>query len=190
MSGSGHARARRFPWGQAQGTARASGHARAAYDPFEMLAALRRHHDPAADLARVLACWLVVILFVQGLAALQALVRGPAHRHVTSGAWDPAAHPAADAAAQARAHAEAHADAHAQAHARGEAHHHAADEVAVPAGTEAGLDAAACVLIAVLAALAVNYGWAARAGAGVPAVSAAWAFVENDLPPPRRPPRG
>lgn len=205
MSGSGHARARRFPWGQAQGTARASGHVRAAYDPSEMLASRRRHHDPAADLARVLACWLVVILFVQGLAALQALVRGPAHRHVTSGAWGPATHPAADAAAQARgraharvrahmdahaeAHADAHVDAHAHAHARGEAHHHAADEVTVPAGTEAGLDAAACVLIAVLAALPVNYGWAARAGAGVPFVSAAWAFVENDRPPPRRPPR-
>ncbi len=161
-----------------------------------LLAALRRHDAPAADLARVLACWLAVILLVQGLAALQTLVRGPAHRHLSGAAMSAVGSVAADLAShaaskQAPKHASnPHATAHALSHALGEAHHHAANEVAVPAGAEAGLDAAACVLLAALAALAVSYGWAARAARGGPAVSVAWALAENQPPPPRRPPRG
>jgi len=142
-----------------------------------VFAALRRRDTPVADLARVLACWLAVILLAQGLAALQTLVRGPAHRHVAASPapeWAPTAHPTT----------------HALSHALGEAHHHAADEVAVPAGTEAGLDAAACVLMAALAALAVSYGWAASTTRGGRAMSVAWALAENEPPPPRRPPRG
>ena len=38
----------------------------------------------AADLARVLACWLAVIVFLLGIGAAQALGRGPLHRHVES----------------------------------------------------------------------------------------------------------
>jgi hypothetical protein len=37
-----------------------------------LLAALRQRNTTLADLARVLACWLVVVLLVQGFAALQA----------------------------------------------------------------------------------------------------------------------
>jgi hypothetical protein len=141
-----------------------------------VLAALRRRDTPVADLARVLACWMAVILLAQGLAALQALVRGPAHRHLAVSSapeWAPTVH----------------ATTHALSHALGEAHHHAADEVAVPAGTEAGLDAAACVLMAALAALAVSYGWAASAARGGRAMSVSWALAENEPSPPRRPPR-
>lgn len=143
-----------------------------------LLAALRRRDEPAADLARVLACWLVVILVAQGLAALQTLVRGPAHRHLDH-AEVPAVSPAAT-----------HPMSHAMSHALGEPHHHAADEVALPAGPQAGLDAAAWVLLAALAALAVSYGWAARAAGSGPVASMAWALAEYQPPPPRRPPRG
>ena len=37
-----------------------------------------------ADLIRWLACWLAVIVLVQGLGAAQALGRGPLHRHAES----------------------------------------------------------------------------------------------------------
>jgi hypothetical protein len=40
-----------------------------------------RPRSTSADLARVLACWLAVIIFLQGIAAVQALGRGPLHRH-------------------------------------------------------------------------------------------------------------
>lgn len=157
-----------------------------------LLAALRRRDTPAADLARVLACWLAVILLVQGLAALQTLVRGPAHRHLAlSTSPLPAAAGWSHAAEQSPSpSATPESATHEMSHALGEAHHHAADEVAVPAGGEAALDAAACVLMAALAALAVSYGWAASAARGGPAVSVAWALAENEPPPPRRPPRG
>lgn len=40
-----------------------------------------RPRSTAADLVRVLACWLAVIVLLQGLGAAQALGRGPLHRH-------------------------------------------------------------------------------------------------------------
>lgn len=137
-----------------------------------LLAALRRRDTPVGDLARVLAAWLVVILLAQGLAALQTLVRGPAHRHL-SAAGAAASHPAHD-----------------RAHALGQAHHHAAGELAVPADAEAGLDAAAWVLMAALAAVAVSYEWAHRGLQSAAMTSIPWAFAEREEPPPRRPPRG
>lgn len=152
-----------------------------------VFAALRRRDTPVADLARVLACWLMVILLVQGQAALQTLVRGPAHRHVAQVAHGADAAPGISALAT---QAFKPVTAHALSHALGEAHHHAADEVAVPEGAETALDAAACVLLAALAALAVSYGWAASAGRSGPVVSVAWALAENEPTPPRRPPRG
>lgn len=162
-----------------------------------LLAAMRRRDTPAADLARVLACWLVVILLVQGLAALQTLVRGPAHRHLAPAGTlaapvtpSAAAQLAAGPSSKSLSHAMSQAMSHAMSHAMDVPHHHAGDEVAVPAGAEAGLDTAACVLMAALAALAVFYGFPVRAAGSARVVSVAWALAENAPPPPRRPPRG
>lgn len=154
-----------------------------------LLAALRRRDTPAADLARVLACWLAVILLAQGLAALQTLVRGPAHRHLAPAGARDDGQALPSTVAPAAAGTISAAASHALSHALGLAHYHAADEVAVPAGAEAALDAAACVLLAALAALAVSYGWAVRAAGSRPVASATWVPAENHPPPPRRPPR-
>ena len=136
-----------------------------------MFTALRQRNSTRADLARLLAGWLVAVLLLQGQAALLALVHGPAHRHVATslGAADPA---------------------HWEAHQRTQAHHPGAEAGVVPADAEAALDAAACVLAAALAPLAVAYGWVppvaltSRLGA-----TAAWAFVDSITSPPRKPPR-
>ena len=146
-----------------------------------LFAALRQRDTPIANLARLLACWLVVILLAQGLSALQTLVRGPAHRHLPV---------AQGIVAVAEVRLPDHHRAHALAHESGQAHHHAADVVAVPADSEAGLDAAACVLMAALAPLAVNYAWPARHMRAAPVATEAWALTEHDSPAPRRPPRG
>lgn len=178
-----------------------------------LLAALRRRDTPTGDLARVLAAWLMVILLVQGLAALQTLVRGPAHRHVVAagfGATVPAREPmaAADPArdlvpspVQVRVGdsmrhgprlegAAVSAASHERAHALGQPHHHGPGEPTLPADAEAGLDAAACVLMAALAAVAVSYRWAPRMLPGASVASVPWSFAEREVPPPRRPPRG
>jgi hypothetical protein len=162
-----------------------------------MLAALRQRDTAAADLARVLAAWLAVVLLVQAQAALLTLVRGPAHRHVPAAAvqrpvWSVLpvlAHHAAATPDDGRAQ---HAALHRLAHERGDPHHHAAgDEVALPAEAASALDAAACVLMAALAPLAMRYAWpACAARAAAPVATAGWALLEQDAAPPRRPPRG
>ena len=146
------------------------------------LAMLRQPDTAIADLARALACWLVVVLLLQGQAALLTQVHGPAHRHLpqlTSQLMQ-----AAD---------EAH-EAHRLAHERGQAHHHGAGEVVVPASgdatLDAALDAAACVLLASLLPLAMSHAFAARRGRMAFNAAAVWAFVEGHASPPRRPPRG
>ncbi len=160
-------------------------------------AVLRQRDTLAADLARLLACWLVVILLAQGLAALQTLVRGPAHRHAPVSQDVMASlevrvpdHHGARSLTHSQTHSQTHTLAHTLTHARGEVHHHAADEVALPADGEAGLDAAACVLMATLAALAVKHAWPACPARVAPLAAPAWAFSEHDPSPPRRPPRG
>lgn len=144
-----------------------------------MLAAVRRSDTIAADLGRVLACWLVVVLLAQAQAALQALVHGPSHRHAAVAAGF------MTTTATARADAE-----HDLAHARGEAHHHAVGEALLPADGEAALDTAACVLMAALVPLAAQHAWPACAGRTALVAAPAWALREAGRAPPRRPPRG
>ena len=152
-----------------------------------MSAAPRPRDRVAAELARVLVGWLVVILLVQGQAALQTLVRGPAHRHVAALLAEERgppsfSHRVADVDEVRRAW-------HRSAHERGDAHHHANDELALPAEAEAALDTAACALMAALVPLVVHYGWPACAARARPVAGAAWALRETDPAPPRRPPR-
>lgn len=93
-----------------------------------------RHRSTVADMARLLACWVAVILFVQGIGAAQALGRGPLHRHVES-------------LATALHH-----------HDASERHHHAADDasvVAVAGAQEPAFDAGAFALVAALALMAL-----------------------------------
>ena len=92
-----------------------------------------RARSTAADVARLLACWLAVILLLQGIGAAHALGRGPFHRHVESlgSAWH-------------------HHDA-------SQRHHHAAHDLSVVVsaeGTDATIDAGAFALVAALALMA------------------------------------
>ena len=163
------------------------------------LAAIRQHDSACADFARALICWLVVILLVQGQAALLSLVRGPAHRHVpvagqVIGAEPRLVHASSREQGQGQGHvqgrAQAHEQAHEQAHVRGERHHHAADQIVLPAEGEAALDAAAILLVAALVPLAMTYAFAAHRAPMALNGAAAWAFLEGLALPPRRPPRG
>jgi hypothetical protein len=92
-----------------------------------------RHCSTVADLLRLLAVWLALALLVQGIAAANAMARGPLHRHAlvsAAGVHD---------------------------HGGAERHVHAADDATVlpVAGAEDALDAAAFALTAALALLAV-----------------------------------
>lgn len=136
-----------------------------------MLNVCRHRHGTAADLARLLACWLAAILLLQGLAATLTHLRGPAHRHAASSM-------------------QALGGSHAIAHATGKAHHHAIGEVTLPADGEASLDAAALLLLGTLAFVAVHFAWPARPGADVRHAAAPWAWQASCLSPPRKPPRG
>lgn len=97
-----------------------------------MLAA--RPRSTAADLLRLLALWLAVILLVQGFGAAQALGAGPLHRHTPRGPEV----------------------AHAHAHATGERHHHAAADrsVVLDGDIADALEAAASALVFALALMA------------------------------------
>lgn len=96
-----------------------------------------RPHSTAADLLRLLAVWLAAIVLAQGIAAAQALGRGPLHRH-----------------------APALAAAHGHHHDAAERHHHAAAEAGVLAVTvgaaEPAFDSAAFALVAALALMALS----------------------------------
>jgi hypothetical protein len=97
----------------------------------------------AAEGLRLLACWLVLILMMQGFGAAQALGRGPLHRHVN--------HSAATALDL------RHADHHF--HSTTERHHHGADDTSVQVVTAApdgAIDAAAFALTAALALMATT----------------------------------
>jgi hypothetical protein len=124
----------------------------------------------AADLARVLACWLAVIVFLLGIGGAQALGRGPLHRHVES-----------LAAAQHHHHDEA------------ERHHHEAQDLSVLEVANAQdnvVDAGAFALAAALALMAVANARAwreTRRHVWRPAPSWAWrTHIANAL---RKPPR-
>jgi hypothetical protein len=90
-------------------------------------------HSTAADLLRLLAGWLVVILLVQGFAAAQALGLGPLHRHDPGRSGTVVAHQ----------------------HDGAERHHHVLADASVrSAAGEADLDLDAFALAAALALLA------------------------------------
>lgn len=161
-----------------------------------MLHALRRRNTVPSDLARALAMWLVVVLLVQAHAALQTLVRGPAHRHAPASVVHRPlltllpllTHRGVDGP---QAGLDDRQVQHQLAHERGQAHHHAGDEVALPAEGVAALDAAACVLMATLAPLAAHFAWPAVGTARTrPVAAAGWAWLDRSPAPPRRPPRG
>lgn len=159
------------------------------------LPAVRDRHAPAGALARVMACWLIAVLVVQGLATLQALTRGPAHRHVPSTLQ--AAAPRDVARVRVPAHVQLERQwslglqmqAHARAHQAGEPHHHPEGGPVVPADAEAGLDAGACALMASLVAWVPRFSWPVCRSSGRFAATDSVAFSDLVLPPPRRPPR-
>ncbi len=94
----------------------------------------------AADLLRLGAAWLALVVLVQGMAAAIALGAGPLHHHVASARSQPAVY--------AKPQAHMHADA--------ERHHHAAADVGVVAdAAEPAFEAAAFAITAALALMAL-----------------------------------
>lgn len=135
--------------------------------------ARHRPENTLRALLRVGAAWLVLVLVLQGLAAVHALVHGPEHRHTE--------------ATLARLDA-----AHAHAHEHGIAHHHEhPHEQALPMGASVGeLETAALMLLALCLPLAAPL---------LPSARAPWraAFAglgplsprSRSEPPPQPPPR-
>lgn len=133
-----------------------------------------RRRSTAADLLRLLAVWLAVILLWQGLAAAHALGAGPLHHH--RGTGDP------DRVVR-QAHVHHHDDAR---------HHHAPDDASVvPVDTaEDAFDVAAFALTAAMALLAMGLAraWADSPGhTWIATPTSTWC---NAIPAAsRRPPR-
>jgi hypothetical protein len=129
-----------------------------------------RPRSTAADLLRVLACWLAALLLLQGVAAAQALGRGPLHRHD------------GDAAS------------HAHHHATGERHHHLGDaaDASVTALAEMDdADRASLALTAALALMVLGHATACLADRRrhVWRQAPSWSGYTHLPAPPRRPPR-
>lgn len=121
-----------------------------------------RRDSTAADLLRLLAGWLVVVVVLQGLQAARLLAFGPLHRH-----------------AGVHAH-----------HDGAERHWHAPAEAAVPADGAADWDAGAFALTAALALMALGVARSAPdARRHVWRAAPAWALACSTAPPPERPPR-
>lgn len=134
-----------------------------------------RRCSTLGDLLRLAAVWLAVVLLLQGFAAVQVRVAGPAHRH----------HGPAGVALLA----------HRQAHDESQRHHHASDDRSVQAAADAAtldaaLDAAAEALAAafVLLAFAALLAPAGRA-ARVWRPAAGWPLLPTHPVPLPKPPR-
>jgi hypothetical protein len=129
-----------------------------------------RPRSTAADLLRLLAIWMAVILCAQGAAAAWALGAGPRHHH----------RPAAPE------------QGHVHAHAESERHHHAGEDPSVVADADAAeaLEAAARALAAALSHLAPGgaHHWADGRSHDRP-VTQPLVLHGSDPPPPLKPPR-
>ena len=111
-----------------------------------------RRASTCADLLRLLAVWLAVVLLAQGCAAAMARAEGPRHVHRVASAHDLWAH--------------AH---HPHHHDEAERHHHAASDgsvVASPGEALSDADAAALALVAAFAMLALQAWQPAEAAGG------------------------
>ena len=134
---------------------------------------IRHPSSTRADLARLLLGWLIVILFVQGMAAAVAFVAGPLHHHRLS----------ASAASAAPAD---------HSHSTNDRHHHShADVTVVQAATDPVMDPAAqAVLAVVFAAMALAQAWRLGHERGhVQLAAPLWAMANRHPTPARRPPR-
>jgi hypothetical protein len=161
------------------------------------------HDDLPTLRRRTLALALVLVIALQGFAAVQARVHGPLHRHAeVETAWiataiDWLVHAAAHA--REHAHLDRHALArttphatHAHHHGAAERHHHApGDPDPIPLGDDGAAEAGATALAAALALLAFG-----RPGANAPRDArhvwrsgAPWALHEADPRLQQRPPR-
>ena len=134
---------------------------------------IRHPSSTRADLARLLLGWLIVILFVQGMAAAVAFVAGPLHHHRLS---------ASAASAAAADHS----------HSTNDRHHHGhADVTVVQAAADPVMDPAAqAVLAVVFAAMALAQAWRWGQERGdVQLAAPLWAMANRHPTPARRPPR-
>ena len=126
-------------------------------------------NSTAADLLRVAAVWLALILGLQGIAAAQALGLGPLHLHRQTAPVLPHTHHHVDA----------------------ERHHHAAlDDSVMAAADEGAFDAVAFALAAALALMALAVTRASPdARRTVWRAAPAWAWRVHRPPILRKPPR-
>lgn len=131
-----------------------------------------RPRSTAADLMRLLAVWLAVILLAQGFAAAFARAQGPWHRHHATPAGAATAH----------------------SHAWGERHHHEASDSSVQSNpaADAADDEARLALAAALTLLALGLRAAPKAPNGRHVLRPVTTWVRATAPhsrpfkPPRR----
>jgi hypothetical protein len=135
-------------------------------------------------LLRLAACWMTVILLMQGFAAGYARALGPVHHHVqpqrSLGLWS---------------HGEATARAHTQAHQSNQRHHHDIGDASVQRAVaqeaaEEAWDAAVNALVVALALLAVSQRLR-RFAIGHPVWRAVttWVCLTAPVAPPLKPPQ-
>lgn len=145
------------------------------------------------DLARLLAGWLAVIVFVQAMAAAAGLVQGPRHRHLgdTAAAGAVFVHAAGGAHDDEEAHDQAH---HAQAHhdqggwAR-HVHHSPIPEPVLHDDAQELAAAAGLVLSAMVALAPLRHDFRGAGAGHVMRASPAWSCITHAAPFPERPPR-
>jgi hypothetical protein len=144
------------------------------HHPMRSLMFAPRPHSTAADLVRLLVCWLTAIMLLQGVAAAQALGRGPLHRHSEAANLAVAQH-------------------HHHYHGAAERHHHTSGDrgvLPVPSA-DASFDAAAFAITAALVLMAIA---TARAAIADPRrhvwrAAALWAWRTTVPVLPLKPPR-
>ena len=145
-----------------------------------MLLSPRRSSTPA-DLIRLLAVWLAVVLLMQGFAAVHARVAGPAHQHRSAGAANLLAHRHHHDEVQRHHHAAADASVVSQ-----------ADTAARDQALEQALDEAAAALAAAFLLLATAQPVRMAGGSGRGRVwrsALAWACSTRHFKPLLKPPQ-
>jgi hypothetical protein len=135
-------------------------------------------------LLRLAACWMTVILLLQGFAAGHARALGPVHQHVQPqrglGLWS---------------HGAVKDPAHAHAHQNNQRHHHEAGDSSVQRAlaqeaTDEAWDAAASALAVALALLAVSqHVWRVASGRPVWRAAITWVCLTAPVAPPLKPPQ-
>jgi hypothetical protein len=152
-----------------------------------------RRQSTVADLLRLLAGWLALVVVLQGVAAAHAMASGPLHVHASSAVLAAGTRALAlPSTGLGESRPQMQARTHAHHHDAAQRHQHAAGDASVQTvpGADDAMDAAAFALTAALALLAVAV---LRTGSDprshVLRCAGGWSLCLAWLAPLRRPPR-